>query len=144
MDFTLLPVHSRKHPLKDTQHWQRRRLAARPLSCRHRWHALQRRLLILFIFFIYVESRDIFGFLSPVILLLYCFTIPSNTSTWSCGAEVKWRLKRWATKSNRVHLKLCRGSTLTPSGHGENYTELSWQVLQVYFYKWPADLKKNK
>lgn len=77
------------------------------------------------LFFIYVESRDIFGFLSPVILLLYCFTIPSNTSTWSCGAEVKWRLKRWATKSNRVHLKLCRGSTLTPSGHGENYTELS-------------------
>lgn len=69
-------------------------------------------------FFIYVESRDIFGFLSPVILLLYFFTIPSNTSTWSCGAEVKWRLKRWATKSNRVHLKLCRGSTLTPSGHG--------------------------
>lgn len=51
-------------------------------------------------FFIYVESRDIFGFLSPVILLLYFFTIPSNTSTWSCGAEVKWRLKRWATKSN--------------------------------------------
>lgn len=69
-------------------------------------------------FFIYVESRDIFGFLSPVILLLYFFTIPSNTSTWSCGAEVKWRLKRWAKKSNRVHLKLCRGSTLTPSGHG--------------------------
>lgn len=69
-------------------------------------------------FFIYVESRDIFGFLSPVILLLYFFTIPSNTSTWSCGAEVKWRLKRWATKSNTVHLKLCRGSTLTPSGHG--------------------------
>lgn len=69
-------------------------------------------------FIIYVESRDIFGFLSPVILLLYFFTIPSNTSTWSCGAEVKWRLKRWATKSNRVHLKLCRGSTLTPSGHG--------------------------
>lgn len=69
-------------------------------------------------FFIYVESRDIFGFLSPVILLLYFFTIPSNTSTWSCGAEGKWRLKRWATKSNRVHLKLCRGSTLTPSGHG--------------------------
>lgn len=69
-------------------------------------------------FFIYVESRDIFGFLSPVILLLYFFTIPSNTSTWSCGAEVKWRLKRWATKSNRVHLKFCRGSTLTPSGHG--------------------------
>lgn len=79
----------------------------------------------LFLFFIYSESRDFFVFLSPAILLLYCFTVPSNTSTWSCCTEVKWRGKRWATKSNRVHLKLCRGSTLTPSVHGENYTELN-------------------
>lgn len=109
VDFTLLPVHSRKHPLKDAQ----TRSSSTQLPSQ-----VARPPATLTYFFIYVESRDIFGFLSPVILLLYFFTIPSNTSTWSCGAEVKWRLKRWATKSNRVHLKLCRGSTLTPSGHG--------------------------
>lgn len=57
-------------------------------------------------FFIYVESRDIFGFLSPVILLLYFFTIPSNTSTWSCGAEVKCEVKKVGNKKQQSSFKV--------------------------------------